>query len=212
MFLSAANSAFDFTTGRQFEIGIKQSILDKKGDWSLSLYQIKKSNLTTRDSTNPSLWVQVGQQSTQGIEGTLSLPIANKLQFDANATLLKARYDDFTESVGGVATSRNGKVPTNVPERVANAWLGWKVLPNWTLSAGMRYVGERYANTANTIALPSYTTTDLAVQWRVGPATTLTLRGFNVFDKYYFTTAYYSGTQWLVGERRRAELTLNHRF
>lgn len=212
MFLSAANSAFDFTTGRQFEIGIKQSILDKKGDWSLSLYQIKKSNLMTRDSTNPSLWVQVGQQSTQGIEGTLSLPIANKLQFDANATLLKARYDDFTESVGGVATSRNGNVPTNVPERVANAWLGWKVLPNWTLSAGMRYVGERYANTANTIKLPSYTTTDLAIQWRVGPATTLTLRGFNVFDKYYFTTAYYSGTQWLVGERRRAELTLNHRF
>jgi iron complex outermembrane receptor protein len=76
----------------------------------------------------------------------------------------------------------------------------------------MRYVGERYANNANTLRLPSYATTDLAVQWRMTPGTTLSLRGFNVFDKYYFTTAYYSGTQWLVGEGRRVELTLNHRF
>ena len=126
--------------------------------------------------------------------------------------LLKAQYDDFTESVGGVAVSRNGNTPANVPERQANLWLGWKALPDWTLSGGMRYVGERYANNANTIQLPSYTTTDLAVRWQMNPATSLTLRGFNVFDQYYFTTAYYSGTQWLVGEGRRFEVTLNHKF
>lgn len=212
MFLTTANSVFDFTKGRQFEVGIKQSLLNKKGDWTLALYHIEKSNLMTRSSTNPALWIQVGQQSTRGIEGTLSLPVASNVQFDGNIALLKARYDDFTESSGGVAVSRNGKVPPNVPERVANAWLGWKVLPNWTVSAGMRYVGERYANNANTLRLPSYATADLAVQWRMTPGTTLSLRGFNVFDKYYFTTAYYSGTQWLVGEGRRVELTLNHRF
>ncbi len=212
MFMTAANSVFDLTIGRQIELGIKQSILNKKGDWSLAVYRIAKNNLMTRDNANPSLWIQVGQQSTQGVEGTVSLPVTNKVQLDANVALLKAQYDDFTESVSGVAVSRNGNTPANVPERQANLWLGWKALPDWTLSGGMRYVGERYANNANTIQLPSYTTTDLAVRWQVKPATTLTLRGFNVFDQYYFTTAYYSGTQWLVGEGRRFEVTVNHKF
>lgn len=212
MFLNTSSSVFDFTKGRQFEVGIKQSILDKKGDWSLALYHIAKSNLLTRSSTSPSQWIQVGEQSSQGIEGTLSLPITHHVQFDGNIAVLKARYDDFTESVNGVAVSRNGKVPSDVPERVANAWLGYKALPNLTLSAGVRYVGARYADDANTLRLPSYTTLDLAAQWRITPDTTLSVRGFNVSDKYYFTTAYYNATQWLVGEGRRFELSLHHKF
>ncbi|GAD22061.1 TonB-dependent siderophore receptor [Acidovorax sp. MR-S7] len=212
MFMTAANSVYDFTMGRQVEIGIKQSILDKKGEWSLAAYHIAKKNLMTRDNANPSLWIQVGQQSTRGIEGALSLPVASTVQLDANVALLKARYDDFTESVGGAAVSRVRNAPPNVPKRQANLWLGWKALPGWTISGGLRYVGERFANSANTILLPSYTTADLAVQWQVRPDTTLTLRGANVFDRYYFTTAYYSGTQWLVGEGRRIELTVNHKF
>lgn len=209
-FTTTTTSAFDLTVGRQIEVGIKQSILNKKGDWSLAVYDITKSNLATR--ATPTEWVQVGQQSTQGIEGTVSLPVADKVRLDANVALLRAQYDDFTETVSGATVSRNGNTPANVPEHQANAWLGWKALPDVTLSSGLRYVGSRFANSANSIELPPYTTVDLAARWQVNPATTLSLRGFNVFDKYYFTTAYYSGTQWLVGEGRRFEVTLNHKF
>ncbi|RZL60927.1 MAG: TonB-dependent receptor, partial [Variovorax sp.] len=148
----------------------------------------------------------------KGIEATVSMALTDTLQLDANAALLKARYDDFSEAVRGVAVSRNGKVPTDVPERLANAWVGWKFLPGWTLSGGLRHVGKRYADNANTLKLPAYTTFDLALQWRATPDTTVTLRGFNVGDKKYFTTAYYTTTQWFVGEGRRVELALNHRF
>ena len=212
LMLSPANSAFDVSTGRQLEVGLKQSFWNKTGDWTLAAYVIKKNNLLARDPTNPALRVQVGERSARGVEGTLSLPLAKTLQLDANVALLRARYDDFIESAGGVAVSRAGKVPTDVPQRLANAWLGWTFLPDWTASAGLRHVGKRYADNANTLALPAYTTTDLALQWRAAPATTLTLRGFNVFDKHYFSTAYYSTNQWFVGEGRRVELTVNHRF
>ncbi|BDE72480.1 hypothetical protein HQS1_36040 [Delftia lacustris] len=60
--------------------------------------------------------------------------------------------------------------------------------------------------------LGAYTTFDMALQWKATADTTLTLRGFNVLDKHYFSTAYYTTTQWLVGEGRRAEITLHHRF
>lgn len=212
LMLSTANAAFDVSTGKQWEVGIKRSFWAGKGDWTLAAYAITKNNLLTRDPNNPSLRIQVGERSSTGIEGTLSLQATKTLHLDANVALLKARYDDFNESVGGVAVSRNGNVPTDVPERVANVWVGWKLMPDWTLSGGLRYVGKRYADNANTLQLPAYTTADLALQWNAAAHTTLTLRGFNVFDKQYFSTAYYTTTQWLVGEGRRFEISLNHRF
>jgi iron complex outermembrane recepter protein len=212
LMLSPANSVFDVSTGRQVEVGMKQSFWDDRGDWTLAAYAITKNNLLTRDTANPALRIQVGERSSRGVEGTLALALTRTVQLDANVALLRARYDDFTDSVGGVAVSRDGKVPTDVPERLANVWMGWKFMPDWTLSGGLRHVGKRYADNANTLVLPAYTTTDLALQWQTTAATTLTLRGFNVFDKHYFTTAYYTTSQWFTGEGRRVELTLNHRF
>ncbi len=212
LMLSPANSAFGLSTGRQFEVGIKQSFADGRGDWTLAAYTITKNNLLTRDAADPSLRVQVGERSSRGVEGSVSMALTRSLRLDANVALLSARYDDFAESVGGVAVSRNGRVPTDVPERLANVWLDWTAQPAWTLSGGLRHVGRRYADNANTLVLPAYTTVDLALRWQATPATTVTLRGFNVFDKRYFTTAYYTTTQWFVGEGRRVELALNHRF
>ncbi|KAG1255357.1 hypothetical protein G6F68_010418 [Rhizopus microsporus] len=108
--------------------------------------------------------------------------------------------------------SRNGNVPTDVPERVANAWVSWKFAPQWTASAGVRYVGKRYADAANRLEMAGYTTTNLALQWEPRRDLSLALRAFNVFDRQYAETAYYNQTQWLVGEGRRVELSANYRF
>lgn len=212
LLLSPANSAFNMATGKQIEIGIKQSFWDKRGGWTLAAYAIQKNNLITRDVSNPSQSVQVGQRSSRGIESTLSLAVSRKLHLDANVALLRARFDDFTESVAGAAVSRNGNVPTDVPERVANLWASYRFLPEWTLSGGVRYVGKRYADNANTLELPAYSVFDAALRWQPASRTSVTLRAFNLADKRYYTTAYYTASQWFVGERRRVELTLNHQF
>lgn len=212
LFLTPTNAVFDMSTGRQIEVGIKKLLPEQRGELTLAVYDIVKKNLLTRDATDPSLRVQVGQRSTRGIEATASLNLTPALRLDANAALLRGRYDDFSESVGGASISRNGNVPTDVPERVANLWLDWRVLPDWTVGAGGRYVGKRYSNNANTIALPAYTTVDLSVRWKATPDTTLALRGFNVLDRLYYSSYYYSASQWLVGEGRSVELSVHHRF
>ncbi len=212
LMLTTANSAFDLSRGRQTEIGLKQRFWQGKGEWTLAAYEIVKTDLLTRDAADPSLRVQVGQQSSRGIEAGISAAFAPGWRLEANAALLRARYDDFTESVGGVAVSRDGNTPTNVPERLANLWLSWNFQPQWTATAGLRYVDKRYADNANTLKLPAYTTTDLSLRWDLAPRTSLALNGYNVFDKKYFTTAYYTATQWFYGPSRRVELTLNHRF
>lgn len=212
LMITAANSKFDLSTGKQVEVGVKQSFWQKKGEWTLAAYHIVKNNLLTRDTNNPSVRIQVGERSSRGIEGTLSMAFAPGWQFDANAAILRAQFDNFNDSVGGVAVSRNGKTPPDVAERLANLWLSWNFQPDWTASTGLRYVGKRYADNANTLTMPAYTTTDLALQWKATTDTTLTLRGYNVFDKQHFTTAYYSGTQWFNGPGRQIQLTAHHRF
>jgi len=212
LMLSPANSNFGLATGRQVEAGVKQNFLDNKGEWTFAAYHIVKKNLVTRDVLNPSLSVQVGEQSTKGIEATVGVEFLPGWRVDANAALLQARYDDFTESVGGTPVSRAGNVPTDVPERLANVWLTWRFLPGWTAGTGIRYVGRRFADRANTLEMPGYTTTDVLLQWRPRRDTTLSLRGFNIFDRQYATTAYYNPTQWLQGTGRRFEVTVNYKF
>lgn len=212
LLLSPANSNFDSATGRQFEIGVKQSLPGKRGEWTLAAYDISKSNLLTRDSSNPARSIQVGQRSSRGIEGSLDLILAPGWRLEANAAVLRARFDDFSEASGGVLASRAGNTPPDVPRRLANAWLGWDFAPQWSASAGLRHVGERHADNANLLRMPAYSTTDMLLRWKPAPRTTLTLRGVNVFDKRYYATAYYTPTQWLIGPDRRVELALNQRF
>ncbi|ARP95988.1 TonB-dependent receptor [Bordetella genomosp. 13] len=212
LMLSPSNAGFDMARGRQVEIGLKQGFWQGRGEWTLAAYHIRKTGLLTRDPADPSLRVQVGQQSSRGIEASLALAFAPGWKVEANATVLRAEYDDFSEAVGGTAVSRSGNVPPNVPERLANLWLSWNFQPGWTAMGGLRYVGKRYADSANTLELPSYTTTDLALRWDLNGDTAITARGYNVFDRAYFTTAYYTSTQWLYGPGRRFELTLNQRF
>ncbi|RZT41772.1 TonB-dependent receptor [Cupriavidus agavae] len=212
LMLSAANSNFSLATSRQIEAGVKQNFLGNKGEWTLAAYRIVKKNLVTRDVVDPSLSVQVGEQSTKGLEATVGVEFLPGWRVDANAAVLQARYDDFTESVGGAAVSRAGNVPTDVPERLANVWLTWRFLPGWTAGTGIRYVGRRYADRANTLEMAGYTTTDVLLQWRPRKDTTLSLRGFNIFDRQYVTSAYYNPTQWLQGTGRRFEVTVNYKF
>ncbi|CAB3845061.1 TonB-dependent receptor [Achromobacter deleyi] len=212
LLLSPANKDFELSKGRQVEVGVKQTFWDNKGQWTLAAYHIRKNNLVTRDPNDPSLRIQVGEQSSRGLEATLGVELTPAWRVDLNAAVLRARYDDFSDSVNGTAVSRAGNVPTDVPERVANAWVSWKFAPQWTASAGVRYVGRRFADAANTLEMAGYTTTNLALQWEPRRDLTLALRAFNVFDRQYAETAYYNQTQWLLGEGRRVELSANYRF
>lgn len=212
LMISPANGAFDLAKGRQMEVGIKQAF--DGGEWTLAAYRIRKTGLLSRDPLLPDRRVQVGAQTSRGIEASLDWMFAPKWSLEANATVLKAEFEDFLEATGSpaVIVARDGNVPPNVAERLANVWLSWQFLPDWSVASGVRYVGKRYADNANTLELPGYATTDLALTWQAAPRTRVTARVFNVFDKAYYATAYYTSTQWLLGADRRVEFTLDHRF
>lgn len=209
---SDAQRNFNLATGRQAEVGVKQSFWNKRGEWTFAAYEIRKNDLLSRDPLNPTIVQQVGEQSSRGLEASASIEVMRGLRLDVNGTVLRARYEDFNESVGGRLVSRAGNVPTSVPQQAANAWLTWAFLPRWQFGAGLRYVGGRYADNANTVRVPSYTVVDSVLSWRVTKQAALSLRVYNLFNRDYAEAVANGGQQWLLGRPRSAELSANFYF
>ena len=211
---SASAAQFDLTTGSQIEAGVKQSLWDRRLEWTLAAYRIVKKDLLTQDpaSANPEDILQVGQQSSRGVEASLALNVNDRWRIDANAAVLTAKFDDFgEEDDDGNIVSRNGLRPPSVPEQAANLWVSWAVTDQWNARAGLRYVGKRFTDTANQLELPSYIVIDAGVDWAPTPQLALTAALRNVTDEVYGVAAY-TTSQWILGQPRTAELTARYRF
>ena len=208
--LATTQKDFQLSTGKQAEIGIKQSFWQGRGEWTLAGYQIVKNNLLARDPNNPAVTHQIGQQSSRGVEASIGLVLDYGWRIDANTAWLRAKYDDFVQSVNGVAVNFAGNVPVNVPQQVSNLWLTWAFAPNWSAYGGVQIVGKTFADNANTLAHPAYTVVNSGVQWKPDANKTLSLRVYNLFDTIYATSG--GTTQWLLGMPRTAELALNVKF
>jgi iron complex outermembrane receptor protein len=209
--LSFPNRSFELSSGKQAEIGVKQSFWGGRGEWTLAGYQIVKNNLLARDP-DPKITtiLQIGQQSSRGVEATLGLMLDHGWRIDANTALLRAKYDDFGQVVNNVAVNYAGNVPANVPQNVSNVWLTWAFASDWSMNGGVQIIGKTFADNANTVTRPAYTVVNGGLQWKPDAKTTMALRIYNLLDTVYATSG--GTTQWLLGMPRTAELSLNVKF
>jgi iron complex outermembrane receptor protein len=199
------------STGRQWEVGVKHIFWSGKGQWTFAAYDIIKKNLLVTnpaDSNNP---FQAGQQSSRGLEASLSLEPIRSLSFNLNGSVLRARYDDFSEPVSGMLVSRAGNRPTNVATKTANTFISWEFADGWIADGGVSYVGKRYQDAANTRVIPSYTLTDIGIRWQFIEAASASLRLRNVFDETY-VRATYGASQWVLGDPRAVEASIHVAF
>jgi iron complex outermembrane receptor protein len=104
-----------------------------------------------------------------------------------------------------------GNVPVSVPQNVSNIWATWAFAPKWSANAGVQIVGKTFADSANTLEMPSYTLVNAGLQWKPDVNTTVSLRVYNLFDKIYATSSY-SDNQWMLGMPRTAQLAVNVKF
>lgn len=209
--LPAANAA-KLQAGRQWELGAKQTLWQGKADWTIAFYGIEKDNLVSRDPLNPAVVQQIGQQSSRGVELSLALMPTPALSIDLNAAVLNAEFDEFNELVAGVLVSRAGNLPPNTPERLANAYVTYRASAAWEMGGGARYVGRRFSNNANTLAIPSYLVADAFVGYRWRRDAVLTARVRNLGDEQWVVSPYNAGAQWSLGDPRSYELSVRLDF
>ncbi|MFM9436691.1 iron complex outermembrane recepter protein [Janthinobacterium sp. CG_23.3] len=210
LLLSAANAKYPLTRGRQVELGVKQSLPDARLEWTAAVYQIEQSNILSRDAVIPTLTVNNGQVSSQGMELSAAWRATRQFSLSGNLAVLKAQFDTLVEA-GGV--SRIGNVPTNVPERTANLWADYR-FAGLPLSAGasLSHVGAMYTDNANTVRINGYTLADAYLGYRL-PKALVTLRVRNLGDKLYATWSGPSAAnQLILGSPRSVDLTVKFDF
>lgn len=203
---NASRFAFTNARGDQIEGGVKAALFGGRGSATLAAYRIVKKGLVAqRTPTSPI--EQVGQRSAKGIEASIGVQLSPRFGFDANLSVLHARFDDFIS--GG--TSFNGNTPANTPETSANLSLYWTPIARVRGNANLRYVGRTWSDDANRFRIPGYAVVDAGISIGLSDAVTASARVYNLFDKDYATTSY-NDEQWLLGRPRSFDVSLGFRF
>ncbi|OOO02326.1 MAG: Ferrichrome-iron receptor [Chromatiales bacterium USCg_Taylor] len=198
---------FGLSSGRQYELGLKHSFWQNRVEWTFAYFDIVKEDLLTTDPRDPARTIQIGEQSSDGIELTAAIHPLSNLTLSGNFSRLNAQFDEFSEDIGGVAVSRAGNLPPNVPETLGNLWLYYAPASHIDLGVGARYVGQRVADNANSIELDAYTTVDIFATWKYKWGA-LSVRGRNLSDEQYAIAPYNDGTQVILADPRSYEVAL----
>lgn len=205
------------TTGRQIELGVKNSLLDNQLQWSLAGYKIVKKNLLAREPGSFAAQ-QIGEQSSFGAEAAVSYAVSKAVTVGANAGIVQAEFENFRtiDFMTFTVEDYKGKRPILIPRTTGNLWADWAFARDWKAMVDLQYVGGSYEDFANTVERDPYTLVNVGLQWAATRDLVVTGRVLNVFDKVYAQYMKYDTDngyqQGFLGQPRTFVLTANVKF
>ncbi|MCZ4338466.1 TonB-dependent receptor [Shewanella colwelliana] len=198
--------------GEQYEIGTKWELFDGSLLLTGAVFDITVSNVTvTQDLEIPNedgdktITNQSGEQRHKGFEMGAQGQVSDSWFVTGSMMYLDAVYD--------TADALDGKTPVDAPEWSANIWTRYEVTEALALNFGAVYVGERFANTQNTISKDSYVRFDMGAAYSMdvmGSDVSVRLNVKNLFDTDYLAGG--TNTDVTVGEGRHFGLALEAKF
>ncbi|RQO33538.1 TonB-dependent siderophore receptor [Herminiimonas sp. KBW02] len=201
--------------GKQKEIGLRYQPTASSVSITASIYDLTRQNLTTTDLANPGFRSQRGEVQSKGFELEAKASLARNWDIIASYAYGKVK---LTQNNDGTQGNRLG----DTPQTTASGWLQYTVtdggLSGLAIALGVRYVGTRYFNDANTQLLPAYTLSDMAVHYdlaRLGSGWkgwNVALNVSNIFDKTYIASCGYTGDACKYGYRRTGAATMTYRW
>jgi iron complex outermembrane receptor protein len=205
---AATGQLFTPETGVQSEVGVKIEPTGFNGHFGVSLFDLKRQNVLTTDPSNILLQIQTGEVTSRGIE----------LEAVANVTPELKVTAAFTNFHIFVSKDLNpaliDTVPTNTPSELASLWGDYTIksgqLTGLGFGAGIRYSGISYADTANTLVVPSYVVGDAAIHYDV-KNWRFALNVTNIGDKIYVGSCQ-AATACFYGDRRRAIASASYKW
>ncbi|MCB5188521.1 TonB-dependent siderophore receptor [Methylobacillus caricis] len=180
--LSAATQNLKPERTKNYEIGFKWDVLTNLSLTS-AIFHTEKDNarVTLTDGTTTSL---DGEQKVKGFEIGFAGSLTPVWQVFGGYTYL----DSELVNNGPRATDavNNGNEFPGIAKNSANVWTTYNVTEKWTVGGGANYMDRVYANTANTIILPSWTRFDAMSSYKIDKNLTLQLNVLNLTDKRYY--------------------------
>ncbi len=160
---SRTNTQFEPQKTQQFEVGVKQNILDNKLSATLAFFQITKQNVLTPDPVDSIFSIQTGEQRSRGIELDVAGEVLPGWKVVANYAY-----------IDGEVTKDNiipvGDRLFGVPEHSAGLWTTYEFqrgnLRGLGFGVGLYFVGEQEVDLPNSFKLPSYLRADASIFYR----------------------------------------------
>lgn len=185
--ISAATALVDPERTRNYEIGAKFTPWGERLGINIALFRLDKTDARTVDPSNTSVQILDGRQVSDGLEVEVQGSIARGWRVFAGAAWMDPEVVESNTVTNGIPVE--GKRPQNAPRFAANLWTVKQLGHDFEVGAGLFHVGDRYANTVNTLEVPSYTRFDAYLGWMNGPWR-VALNAYNLTDKAYFEYAH----------------------
>jgi catecholate siderophore receptor len=185
--LSADTADLGPVKARTYEAGAKTGWLDGALALTGAVFQTEVDNAQTNDPDNPTITVLNGDQRVDGLELGAAGHLTRQWEIFGGYTYL----DGKTLRSGTAAYV--GKPLANSARNALNLWTEYEFSGGWEAGAGCNWLGRRFADNAGAASVPSYVVWNAMLSYRVTHSVALQLNGFNLFNRNYFVSSYYTG-------------------
>lgn len=194
-------------SGKQYELGLKASLVGGKVTGSVTVFDLYKSNVIGVDTVHPGFLTATGEVRSRGVEIDAVGELTENISLIGNYS-----YDEALITKDAPAPFGNpGKKYAGVPLSSASLWARYDFAPGagdgFSAGGGVQWVGQRQGNNSNTYQLPGYARFDAMLGYRTsmfGPRIAAQININNVFDRTYFdaTGSYYGAPRSVMGSVR----------
>jgi len=168
------------------EVGTKLDFLGHRLTVTGALFDTLLDNARQSDPDDPTVQQLPFDQRVLGAELGASGYITDQFEVQAAYTHLDDRIAASTDPLAV------GKRAPNIPTDSANLWLTWEPGRTWKVGGGAIYMSQRFADTDNTAAVPSYIFLNGMVSYRVNAHVDLQVNLNNITNKLYYNGVYYT--------------------
>lgn len=218
---TATSEAFEPSTGKQYELGIKYQPPGSSMLFTAALYDLTRKNIVLTDTFGTSR--PLGEAQVRGVELEAVGDVNENLKLTASYTYANSKMTKV-----GDPLDKNRPLPLT-PENQASIWADYTwhtgVLDGFGLGFGARYIGETDNVALGSLAFvrdksdghtDSYTVYDAAVHYDLGrlnnslKGVSVAVNANNVFDKEYLSTC--DGFYCYYGDRRNVLASVNYKW
>jgi catecholate siderophore receptor len=180
--LTVGDSRLDPETNRSLELGVKWELLNSALNVDAALFRIEKDNARVPDPATPGFNILAGEQIVNGFSFNATGSVNRYVAVSGGYTWLDSEQSRTTQ-----LTVLPGTPLANVPEHTYSAWVTWTPLPDLSIGAGGRYVGERLATITQPVKeVQDYFALDAMVSYQAKENVRLKLNLTNFTYEYYF--------------------------
>jgi iron complex outermembrane receptor protein len=212
----AGQSAFDPTTAKQYEFGVKYAPKGTNTLLTAAYYDLTQEGVVMGQwSGGQTVYRQIGEIHNKGVE------LSARTDLTQNLSLIASYSHIDSKVIDSVYTNEVGKTPARIPENQAAIWGKYRFsggfLRGSSIGAGARYIGQSWGDGGNTFEVPDVTLFDAMASYDFGaldPAwngVDLQVNVKNIADETYVSSCN-STYACFYGEGRVVTGTLSYKW